>query len=412
MIKEKQLSNEICQGENSMDGQLLDVDGIQVLYTHNDSPITSIHFCVAVGSSHETDANRGISHFLEHCMFLGSDKITKAQYWDHADRIGAKLNAHTSYDHTQFHLTCPTSSFEKSFELLSDLFLHVKFPEDEFEKERAVVLDEIRRYDDDPEAYMQKFMYNKSCDFPILGTSDHIKDMKLSDVKQWRDEHYRGKNVLISVVGNITLPELKTVIWKYWKDFNRSGERNIRSDKGLFHSGFDLFYKEGIGQTYYSYNIPCYNKDHTDYSTMLLVNQIFGGSMSSRLGKRIREELGLVYGIYSSILSYDFFNVIEVNTSSDNKNFPLIHSEVLKIVSDIMKGDITQDELDLVKISYVSSLDHASETSSNINMRMTTNYLFGRGEYFKNSRELLNAVTVDDCNNVDPYVAMMNGEKK
>lgn len=398
--------------------KVLDVDGVQVVFKHKDSPITSIHFCVGVGACNENDSNRGISHFLEHSMFLGSDNISKADYWVEASKIGAKLNAHTSYDHTQYHLTVPGENFDRAFEILSDIFLHVKFPEEEFEKERTVVLDEIRRYDDDAWSYFCKYLYNKYLPYPILGDEDFIKNVSLDEMKAWRDKYYRGKNVIVTVVGNLNESQVTDAIRKYWKTFDRSGDVVLPYDKGYFNAGSDTFQKEAISQTYYTNAMTCLDKNSEDYATQKMVNGVLGGTMSSRLGKRVREELGLVYGIYSSVNSYGHFDILGVDTSSDAKNFPVIHDEVTAILEDLTKDTITQEELDIARVSILSTMDHNNETSSAINMGLSVDCLFGRPTYSDTIRDRIKAVTVEDCNRVakdlftrDRYVGYMENKE-
>jgi len=372
----------------------------QVLFVKNTSQIVNIQILVQTGSSNEQPIQYGIAHFLEHMSFKGTIKRDAKRINRDADLMGAKLNAWTWHDQTSYHLNVMTDNFDKGFELLSDIYQNSIFPEDEFEKERSVILSETRRYEDDPPMYLSDIAVEYFCEnglaHKVIGPEKSIQDLKLNQLTEFRKEYYGSNNILISIVGNIEFQEVKKVIEKYFANYKNN---HISKDINIstYRSGELNLTKSDIQEAQYQLYYPALPYSDKNAVAQGVMSFVLGGNASSLLFERLREELGLCYGIYARPNRFKGFNYIDITSSCAASDLNLMHDEVMKIITNLTINKISSERLEMVKASLLSSLYMNLESSAGLNSYLSLAYLRGeKNNIIENRVNDIKAVTISD----------------
>ena len=294
--------------------KLLD-NGIRVIVKRMEGLLSvTMGVLVGAGSAYETDQEDGISHFLEHMQFKGTDKRTAFEISDAFDALGAQVNAFTGKDVTCYYAKATVDHAAEAFGLLADLFLNSRFPE-ELERERGVVLEEINMDEDSPEDLCLDLLsraafggdnYGRN----ILGPAENVKRFAREDLFRYRDELYAPENVVVSFAGNISVETALKLTEEYFGKMKPTGFRK-REKRVKFLSGRQ-FKKKPIEQAHFAVGFPAAPRDNESVSAVQVMNAVLGGGMSSRLFKRVREELGLAYSVYSYPSHYEETGLLTV----------------------------------------------------------------------------------------------------
>ncbi len=262
---------------------------------------------VGTGSAFETDEEDGISHFIEHMQFKGTKTRTAFEISDAFDAIGAQTNAFTGKDMTCYYCKSTSDHAAEAFELLADLFLNSTFPEEEMAREKGVILEEIGMNEDTPEdlcldllarAAFGKKNYGRN----ILGPAQNVKNFTREDVFRYKSEHYLPQNIVISFAGNIGAEEAFRLAERVFGDMP-SGTFQKRKKRVVFRTG-DIFKRKKYEQVHLAFAFPSVKRGDGRVPAVQLMNTVLGGGLSSRLFKRVREELGLAYSVYSYTSHY------------------------------------------------------------------------------------------------------------
>ena len=302
---------------------------------------------VGTGASAETDAEDGISHFIEHMQFKGTKKRNAFELSDAFDRLGAQINAFTGKDLTCYYSKCTADHTEACFELLSDLFLHSTFPEEELEREKGVVCEEISMSADTPEdvcmdqlarAYFGKENYGRN----ILGTAENVKSFTVDDITRYKKARYCPENIVISFAGAIDMATAQALVETYFGDLEK-GAFEERKPK-IITTRQSLVTQKPIEQMHIAIAYPSLSRDDDRGDLIAAVDSILGGSMSARLFQEVREKRGLAYSVYSYTSPYAECGVENiyagVNPQKLNEAFDAICNEVRTL----KKNGFTEDE--------------------------------------------------------------------
>jgi len=375
------------------------VNDVEILHIYMRSGMVNIRVNANAGSSCESPNEYGIAHFLEHLMFKGTEKRNAKEIRRDAARIGGKLNAWTSFDHTVFHITALSEEFEMAFELLSDLFLNPVFPREEIEKEKIVVLDEMRRSQDRPQSTLYQKTSGKfwshNIDHRILGTRENVEEMGREEIIKWRSGYYSGKNIQVAVAGEITEKQVREVAGRCFFTTNMAGK--VTYPEVAFTGGNDDFYKKGILATYFLMAYPALPRAHDDHVRQRVMTHVLGGGGSSLLFEQIREEMGLVYGIHAGILNTDAFNTLIIGTSSKPDNIHLIERIMRGIIEKLCSSPVSEDRLIMAKASMLSTIRMIAESPVGMNSLVSLGYPKGDSvNMYKRLSEEIPEVTRDD----------------
>ena len=421
-----------------MGTDIFKVRGINVANIYSDSEIAFFGIAVLAGSNYETPEVAGVSHFSEHLFFKGSQKRNWKQINEEFPRLGADSNAYTSNTEVVYHSTFPKENLEKVINLLCDMFFNSTLPKNEIEKERSVIEEEKKMYEDDPRssficaANQKLFSWNVGHD--VIGTSETIKSISREQIVKYLNEKTNLDNFIFICSGNVKSEDLAKFIennipekHEYLKQGNGLHDLNIDQvwKKEILESNEKIKFlmeKENITQSniYLLTDGLPYTDINTRYAEAILLNAI-GGGMFSKLFSRIREELGLCYsvGMYPQMLGHRI-NKIETLygfTSPENVDKFMIESE--NVLKDVLKNGIDKNIFECAKTDYLSKGLRGIETSSGKAIFLLRRLLLNINGDIESCLNKIRNVTIEDCNEVAKKVlnnqwhwVVMNPKKK
>lgn len=337
---------------------------------------------VGAGSINETDENNGISHLIEHMLFKGTKKRNAADIAEEMDSMGGQLNAFTTKECTCFYTKVTSYNFETSLDVLSDMIFNSVFDEEELEKEKKVVFEEILMYDDSPEDYVHELLTKisfkgNSIAYPILGDANTVSNIKVADIKKYMENNYTSDNIVISIVGNISPEKVKAFCSEYFGQFKKSKAETTKDSTYRYKNNNESVHKS-IEQYHFCIGVEGYERNNENYYASNILNNIIGGSMSSRLFQNIREKSGLVYTIYSFNSSYKAAGLFGIYSALKEDSINEVVSRVKIELDSLKKGNITKSEFERSKSQIQGNYILSLENTSN---RMT---VLGRRELFYN----------------------------
>ena len=289
-------------------------NGLQIVHRKTSSPVVYVGIMVGAGTRHELPSENGMAHYIEHCVFKGTEHYTARQIINHIEGIGGEINAYTTKEETTFYAATLRNHFRTTLHLLADMVLRPTFSKKETDKEVTVILDEIESYNDSPSELIYDDFENmifegSSLAMPILGTKKTLRRISKSPniALNWMQQHYRPERMVLFVLGNVTTQQ---VIAAAEKELLASSpianSEASNSPQGVQYpiaapaASNTRIYKRHTHQTHVMLGSYAYPIGHPKQLTMFLLNNILGGSsMSSRLYLSLREKYGLVYNIDS-----------------------------------------------------------------------------------------------------------------
>jgi predicted Zn-dependent peptidase len=343
-------------------------NGIRVVSeTLPKSRSVSIGVWVKVGSRHEQPEIGGISHFIEHLFFKGTEKRTAKDIAIEMDSIGGEMNAFTSQETTTYYAKVVDEHLPVAIDILSDILLGSKFDPAEMEKERKVILEEIKGVEDTPDDYIHELFTgtvwpDNALGRPILGTRDTIRSLKHENIVAYIDNYYSPKEIVISVAGNFEHARLIELLDASFGRLSRTGTPKKESKPAFTHAL--SVRKKQLEQVQLCIGCKGLNYSHEDRYVMSALNTVLGNSMSSRLFQEIREQNALAYSIYSYVTSYRDTGLLTVYAGTDPANAIEVARLTIKEFKKIKEEGITPAEEARVKNQIKGSLVLSLESSN------------------------------------------------
>ena len=323
-----------------------------------DRPSASIGVWVAAGGRYEGRDNKGVAHFLEHMAFKGSAKYSCDQIKQLVEGVGGNLNAFTAEEETCYDAKVPFNHLKQTFDVLADISFFPKITLKDLEKERTVILEEIKMYHDLPQYHVGELLEQLLWpDHPLgqslAGTSRSVGEMTALHLKEFKKAHYVPANTVISACGSMKHEELVGLVTaKLGKLIGPTSAACIPfrriQDKPAIH----LHHKQ-TEQMHLALGYLAYETNHQDYYVLALMSIILGGNMSSRLFNELREKRGLTYSISSGIKSLSDTGVFMVRASVDNTKIVDALALILKVLAKISSGGIKEDEFGRAQEYYM-----------------------------------------------------------
>ena len=327
-----------------------------------------------VGSRFENKDNNGVSHFIEHLYFKGTKKRPNTNILSQElDKVGAQFNAFTGKDYTGYYIKVAKHNIELAFDILSDMLWHSKFESKEINRERGVIIEEIRMYRDNPSMYigdlLEQIAYKgHSLAREIAGPESVVKKISRKDILKYKDVHYRADNMIISVGGNYSPAKLNKLIDKYFgKRFGKKQPARAVPDceqRSGRHAGREhtitpyiskqseprvrLQYKP-TAQAQLAMGFTGLGRQDKDYMTQLLLATILGGNMSSRLFINIRERHGLAYSIIAGIDEHADSGLFYIQAGLKKDKLALAYKLMVKELSKLKSSPVPVKELNKAK---------------------------------------------------------------
>ena len=337
----------------------------KIPYLHS----VAIGIWVKTGSRNETIQNNGISHFAEHMFFKGTEKRTAKQISETLENVGGQINAFTSKECTCFYTKTLDTHFELAFDLLADIFFNSKFDNKELELEKNVILEEVNMYEDTPEDIVHDLLsetiYKSSLGYPILGSQKNIKEMTSDKLKEYIKQNYLPQNIVISIAGNFEDDKVDNLIDKYFAHWNVENKQKQYYKQTEFNSG-ELIRNKDIEQTHICIGFPGIENSHEDFYSIVAMNTILGGGMSSRLFQEIREKRGLAYSVYSYVTAYMKEGYFTIYAGINPKNEDQVVEIIEKEINKIRKKEINEQEISNVKEQLKGNFLLGLESSTSI----------------------------------------------
>jgi len=320
---------------------------------------------VNAGSKNETAKNNGISHFLEHMIFKGTDKLNAFEIATEFEGMGAAINAFTSKDCTCYHVKALTDTAEKCFSTLSHIFFDSIFEKEELDREKGVVLEEIGMVKDSPEDVCYEMLATSLYDGPlsqtILGPSENITSFDRSYIDDYINGYYHAGNIVIAFAGDITIEKADEWVKKYFLEKVKTAKK-IAALPNKFNTKNSIRIHD-FEQANLMLAFPSIPLNDKFTHTQSLLSVILGGGMGSRLFQSIRERQGLAYSVYahpSVHVDLGSFNIC-VNYTAANTE------KVIKSIKDeidlLLNKGVSQDEFDRAKAQLKASLVFAQEST-------------------------------------------------
>ena len=327
----------------------------------------TIGIMVGTGGAMESDTEDGISHFIEHMQFKGTQKRNSFEISDAFDKIGAQVNAFTGKDSTCYYTKCTTDHVDAAFEALSDLFLHATYPEDEMEREKGVVCEEISMNEDTPEDLCMDLLAratygNDNYGRNILGPASNVQGFTVEDIRRYKEARYCPENIVVSFAGGIDFDTAIALIERYFADLP-TGKYQKRI-LNVNRQANSLVKKKPIEQMHFAVSYPSIPLNHELNLATSIMNNVLGGSMSSRLFQEVREKLGLAYSVYSYTSRYAECGSLMIYAGVNPEKADSAYDAVNRVVKEFAEKGITDEEFLRGKEQMKSSTIFGMESTS------------------------------------------------
>jgi predicted Zn-dependent peptidase len=337
---------------------------------------------VGVGSRYETKKINGISHFLEHLFFKGTKSRPRpGQVHEDLNRIGSIYNAFTSKETTGFWVKTATKDVNISLDIVSDILLEPLFKEEEIEKERGVILQEISMYEDQPQRRVwdifENVMYgDQPVGWDITGTKETVASIRRQDILDYRQHNYLSKNMVVVAAGNIDSKEMFQKIEDYFGKIKKGENSMARKARISQNSPRVKIINKDSDQTHLALGTIGYDMYDDRRYTLNLLSVILGGNFSSRIFKEIREKLGLAYYVFARGDQYSDCGYLGIGAGIPHLELARVIKKINEILNAVKKEGVTKDELSFAKSYLRGHLALSMETSDEVADFCATRKLF------------------------------------
>jgi predicted Zn-dependent peptidase len=344
---------------------LLD-NGIRVVSQEMpDHRSVSLGIWVENGSRHESTRENGISHFIEHLLFKGTERRSAAQIAEEMDAIGGVLNAFTAKEHTCYYAKILDEDLPLAIDLLTDIFLHSVFDADEIERERSVILQEISQAEDTPDDYIHDLF---SLDFfkdhplarPICGSAETVNSFRRQDFLTFFKSRYRPRRVVVAAAGHLRHDELVQAFNERLgsvRDSVHDGRSDSEDGDGAPEMQSGIFqHTKSLEQAHLCLGVSGVHQTHPLRYVAYVLNTLLGGGMSSRLFQEIREKRGKAYSVYSFSSSYKDVGYLGVYAGTSVEWVEEVVELILKELKQLAAGDIKEEEIRRTQGQLVGSM--------------------------------------------------------
>lgn len=340
---------------------------------------------VWAGARHENRQISGISHFIEHLIFKGTKKFPGKKLKESIEGVGGTFNGFTSQEFTCYLVKVIDRFFDLSIEVLSDMVLNPQFKKDEMEKERQVLIEEIKMYQDIPMYHVHEILDrlmwpDQPLGMPLTGTIETVSSITLEDLLDFKKEYYSPSAMAVVCCGKVDHEDLVKKIERNFKNSRSKAVKSFSKARVLQEKPkYDFLYKK-TEQTHLCMGYHGLNRNHPDRFAQSLLHVILGGNMSSRLFHELREKRGLVYDISTSVKKLQDTGALVVSAGMDNTKCRDAVDIIMRELKKIKKQPVTNSELRRAKDFYSGQLMMALEDN--------LDYMLWLGENFISTKKL------------------------
>jgi len=384
-----------------------------LLEERKNTGVVAIQIWVRVGSWHEHEKIAGITHFIEHLIFKGTEKLKVNEMPSRIEALGGQVNAFTSYDNTVYHIVIPKNAFREGFELLADTVNNPAFPEEEIAKEKKVILEEIKMGEDDPQRKLFKELFSLSYSEipygrPIIGYDHTVNGITKEDIVLYYKTHYVPENVVLVVVGDFQKQEAEELIKKHfakkmdiYKD-RKDSVTFLKKDKMVSEKIIERDVKENYLAI--SYRIPSIT--HEDIPALDVLSVIMGSGDSSRLQQQLKYKMGIVTGIAADLFVPKYDGLFMIYSTFFKEDYKVIIKEIENELKRLKEYSPEEWELIKAKNMIKSSFIYSQETAQGKAMQTGKFFtLTDRIDFVEDYLKRIEKVTENDIKAVlDKYI--------
>lgn len=350
----------------------------------------SLGLWINAGSAYEAHAFSGVSHFVEHMLFKGTEAHSAKDLADIVDGIGGQINAFTSKECTSYYIKVLDTHLDIAVDLLSDMLLRSVYDPAEIEKEKNVILDEIALYEDSPEDVvydlLAEVIYGKHpLGFPILGTETSVRNLSRRTIQSLLEERYTAENIVISVAGSFKESELLSRLEARFGEVRKAGAVAVDPPVPAFTKDWAVREKD-IEQVHLCVGFNGVKYSDDDLYPLMVLNNILGGGTSSRLFQGIRENQGLAYSVYSHPSLYKDNGLMTIYASFIPENLEPVMTSLCEELQKIRRHEISNEEIlrgkEQLKGNYILGLESTGSFMS----------MMGKGELMAGMIETMDEV--------------------
>ncbi len=362
------------------------------------------HACILLnaGSRDEEAAQMGLAHFIEHLIFKRTEKRNTTQILNRLESVGADLNAYTTKEYTCIHASFLHPYLDRTLELFNDIVFHSTFPEEELEKEKGVILDEITSYLDQPEEainddFEDLLFAGHSLGRNILGTPETIASLSKKDIVAFAKSKYRTDQIVVAVIGNYSLKKLVKIGERYFADVPENTVERKR-ELPLINAPFSQVLDKQISQSHCMMGLQTYSLHHPYKTGLLLLNDIFGGNgMSSILNLQVREKHGIAYTVESAYSPLSDTGIFAIYFGTDKEKTERAQQLIRKEMTKIRNKPFTAVQLHKAQNRFIGQIALGEENRIGLIIAMAKSLLdYGHIDSLETIFHKIRLVSVND----------------
>ena len=379
-------------------------NGLEVITIKKATQISSINIGVKVGALNETLSEKGISHYIEHMLFKGTENRTFQKLNDDLEALGGEYNAYTDFSQTVYSISCLEEELKRAIEILSDMLIYSKFPEEEIEKERGVILAEIRSSKDSVEDFsfkkINEVAFKKSAlRYDVAGLDENVRSFTRKELYEYYKKYYIPNNALITMVSSLSHEEAFEEISKHFSKWEpKESIKLVVKDEKNRHIK-KVTTKDNIELCTIIYLFTFYDLDKKYELPLRILNHRLGESANSLLFREVRENRGLAYDIYSHLDITQNVRTLYVYTAVDEEDIDDAASAIEEIFKDIKfrKIIIGENDLNIMKKVHKTAVISTLEDSVELCSYILSQSLEGEDIFeFLKDMDSLNTITADE----------------
>jgi len=381
-------------------------NGIRILHVPSASAISHACIIINTGSRDEPENKAGLAHFIEHLIFKRTEKRSTNQILNRLESVGADLNAYTTKEYTCVHASFLNPYLDRTLDLFNDIIFHSTFPEEEMDKEKSVILDEIASYLDQPEEainddFEDMLFAGHALGNNILGTTDSVQNFTREDVINFRKANYRTNEIVIAVLGNYTLNSVVNKGTKHFADVEENTPAKERFKPAILQQSSTAIYKP-IMQSHCILGTQAYSTYQHEKGPLMLLNNYFGGNgMSSVLNLQIREKYGIAYTIESNFSPLSDTGIFSIYFGTDKEKQIKALSLIFKEIKKLKEKPLNELQLHKAKNKFIGQIALGEENRIGLIISMAKSLIdHNQIDSLATVFEKINAVTTDQIINV------------
>ncbi|MEY4287655.1 MAG: hypothetical protein RL511_1744 [Bacteroidota bacterium] len=377
-------------------------NGTRLVYLKVPSQVAHLGFFFAAGSRHESETQIGLAHFLEHCLFKGTQKRKALHILSRIDAVGGELNAYTAKEEMCLYASFSKEHTQRAIDLLSDISIYSTFPQKEIEKEKEVILDEINSYLDSPsdkifDDFDAKLFKGHPLGQNILGTKESVSGFTQQDLQDYVRQYFTADNLVVSFVGNVPLPRLKSSLEAALAEMPKTATRP-QPQPFKRTASFNEIVKEANYQAHAVMGglAPSYHNDER-VAMSLLINILGGPALNSRLNLSVRERYGYAYSIEANYHTFADTGYWQIYFGSESKNVSKTLSLIDKELDKLQSKPLTNSQLAQAKKQFKGHLALGMDVNSGLMQGLGKSMLaFGQIDTIAEMHQAIDKITVQE----------------